>query len=55
MDMVRHAVEFAPPGKILITQTLRDILAGSGAVFDLTRIHIDKRKSEGFSFYTLAG
>jgi len=52
---VRRAVEFAPPMKILLTQTLRDILAGSGVVFDVTRIHLDEKKTESLSYYTLAG
>ena len=51
---VRRAVEFAPPMKILLTQTLRDILAGSGVVFDLRKIHIDEKKTESLSYYTLA-
>lgn len=51
---VRRAVEFAPPMKILLTQTLRDILAGSGVVFDVTRIHLDEKKTENLSYYTLA-
>ncbi len=51
---VRRAVEFAPPLKILLTQTLRDILAGSGVVFDLRKIHIDEKKAESLSYYTLA-
>ncbi len=51
---VRRAVEFAPPMKILLTQTLRDILAGSGVVFDLRTIHIDEKKAESLSYYMLA-
>lgn len=51
---IRRAVEFAPPMKILLTQTLRDILAGSGVVFDLRTIHIDEKKAESLSYYTLA-
>lgn len=50
---VRRAMEFAPPMKILLTQTLRDILAGSGVVFDLRKIHIDEKKAESLSYYTL--
>ena len=53
VDVARRAAEFAPQGKILITQTLRDILAGSGVVFDLRQIHIDKQKSQSMSFYAL--
>lgn len=54
MDTARRAAEFAPQGKILLTQTLRDILAGSGVVFDLRQIHIDKKKPERVSFYALS-
>lgn len=50
---VRRAVEFAPPMKILLTQTLRDILAGSGVIFDLRKIHIDEKKAESLSYYML--
>jgi pimeloyl-ACP methyl ester carboxylesterase/DNA-binding CsgD family transcriptional regulator len=50
---VRRAAELAPQGKILLTQTLRDILAGSGVVFDLRQIHIDAQKSDNVSFYAL--
>ena len=53
VDAARRAAELAPVGKIIITQTLRDILAGSGVVFDLRKIHIDKQKSENTSFYAL--
>jgi hypothetical protein len=51
---VRRAVEVAPPKKILLTQTLRDILAGSGAVFDVTRIHLEADNAESLGYYTLA-
>ncbi len=54
IEVARHAAELAPPGKILLTQTLHDILAGSGVVFDSRRIHFDRNKSERISFYTLA-
>jgi hypothetical protein len=54
MEAARRAAEFTPQGKILLTQTLRDILAGSGMVFDLRQIHIDKQKAESVSLYTLA-
>ena len=53
IEIVRRAAEFAPQGKILVTQTLRDILAGSGVVFDLSQIHIGKKKDENISFYSL--
>lgn len=53
VEAARHAAEFAPQGKIIITQTLRDILAGSGVVFDLRTIHIDNQKPENVSFYAL--
>ena len=51
---VRRAAELAPQGKILLTQTLRDILAGSGVVFDLRQIHIATQKSDTITFYALA-
>jgi len=54
VEIARRAAEFAPQGKILLTQTLRDILAGSGVIFDLRQIHIDQQKAERVSFYTLA-
>ncbi len=53
VDAARRASELAPYGKIIVTQTLHDILAGSGVVFDLRKIHIDKQKSENVSFYAL--
>ena len=53
IEIARRAAEFAPQGKILLTQTLRDILAGSGMVFDLRQIHIDNQRSESISFYAL--
>ena len=54
IDTARRAVEVSSPGKIIVTQTLRDILAGSGVVFNLHQIHIDKHKSETASLYALA-
>ena len=53
VDAARRASELAPEGKIIVTQTLRDILAGSGVVFDLRKIRIDKQKAENVSFYSL--
>jgi len=53
IDIARRAAEFAPQGKILVTQPLHDILAGSGVVFDLRQVHIDKQKAESVSFYSL--
>lgn len=53
VDVARQTAGFSPAGKIIVTQTLRDILAGSGVVFDLRLIHIDKKKTENVSFYTL--
>lgn len=53
IESARRAAEFAPQGKILLTQTLRDILAGSGVVFDLRQIHIDEKKAESAAFYAL--
>ena len=49
----RRAADFAPQGKIIVTQTLRDILAGSGMVFDLRQIYIDSRKTDSVSLYAL--
>lgn len=53
LEIARRAAEFAPQNKVIVTQTLRDILAGSGVVFDLRQIHIDKKKIENVSLYTL--
>jgi len=53
VNVARRAAELAPTGKIIITQTLRDILAGSGVVFDLRQIHIDQQISGSVSFYSL--
>ena len=53
MDTARRATEVTPPGKVIITQTLRDILAGSGVIFDLHQIHIDKKQTEHISLYAL--
>jgi pimeloyl-ACP methyl ester carboxylesterase/DNA-binding CsgD family transcriptional regulator len=54
IDTGRRAAEVAPQGKVIVTKNLRDILAGSGVVFDLRQIHIDKQKSESSSLYALA-
>ncbi len=54
IEVARQAAQVAPPGKVILTQTLRDILAGSGVVFDLRKIHIDEKKAESLSYYTLA-
>ena len=53
VEAARRAAGFAPQGKIIVTQTLRDILAGSGVVFDLRQIHIDSKKTESVSLYAL--
>lgn len=53
IDTGRRAAEVAPQGKVIVTQNLRDILAGSGVVFDLRQIHIDEKKTESVSLYTL--
>ena len=53
IEVARRASVLAPLGKIIVTQTLRDILAGSGVVFDLRQIHIDSKPSESVWFYTL--
>lgn len=53
IETARRAGGMTAGGKIIVTQTLRDILAGSGVVFDLRRIHIDKQKSESVPLYTL--
>lgn len=54
VDASRRAAGLAPEGKIIVTQTLRDILAGSGVVFDLRQIHIDEQKTENVLFYALS-
>jgi hypothetical protein len=54
IEVARRAAQVAPQGKVILTQTLRDILAGSGVVFDLRTIHIDEKKAERLSYYTLA-
>ncbi len=54
VDASQRAAGLAPEGKIIVTQTLRDILAGSGVVFDLRQIHIDKQKPENVLFYALS-
>ena len=54
VEAARRASDFVPQGKIIVTQTLRDILAGSGVVLDLRQIHIDTQGSESVFFYALA-
>jgi hypothetical protein len=54
IDTARRAAEVAAQGKVIVTQNLRDILAGSGVVFDLRQIQIDSQKSESSSLYALA-
>ncbi|MCC7187378.1 MAG: hypothetical protein IT312_01440 [Anaerolineales bacterium] len=54
IEVARRAASVAPQGKITLTQTLRDILAGSGVVFDLRQIHIDEKKTESVLLYALA-
>jgi pimeloyl-ACP methyl ester carboxylesterase/DNA-binding CsgD family transcriptional regulator len=54
IEVARRAAQVAPQGKVILTQTLRDILAGSGVVFDLRQIHIDEKRTESISLYTLA-
>lgn len=53
VDVARRAAKAVPPGKAVLTQTLRDILAGSGVVFDLRQIHVDEKKPDAISLYTL--
>ena len=53
IEIARHAASLAPPEKVLITQTLRDILAGSGVVFDLRQVHIDAKKKDNVSVYAV--
>jgi pimeloyl-ACP methyl ester carboxylesterase/DNA-binding CsgD family transcriptional regulator len=53
IETARRASQVVPPGKIIVTQTLRDILAGSGVVFDLRQIHIDRKKADGALLYAL--
>jgi pimeloyl-ACP methyl ester carboxylesterase/DNA-binding CsgD family transcriptional regulator len=54
VDVARRSADSVPQGKIIITQTLRDILAGSGVVFDLRQIYIDEKKPEIPVVYLLA-
>jgi pimeloyl-ACP methyl ester carboxylesterase/DNA-binding CsgD family transcriptional regulator len=54
IEVARRAAEAPSQGKVVLTQTLRDILAGSGVVFDLRQIHIDKKRFDGVLLYTLA-
>lgn len=54
VDAARRAAEFVPEGRVIVTQTLRDILAGSGVVFDLSQIHIEKQEAVNVSLYTLS-
>jgi pimeloyl-ACP methyl ester carboxylesterase/DNA-binding CsgD family transcriptional regulator len=53
IETARRAGEMATDGRIIVTQTLRDILAGSGVVFDLRQVQIGKKKSESEHLYTL--
>ncbi len=53
IDIARRATEVAPLGKVVVTQTLRDILAGSGVVFDRRQIHVDNKQVESVLLYTL--
>lgn len=53
IETARRATDSAPQGKVIVTQTLRDILAGSGVVFDLRQIHIEKQKSKSAQLFTL--
>ncbi len=54
IKMAEQAAELAPMGKVLITQTLYDILAGSGVVFDSRKIQFSQNKPEYSVLYTLA-
>lgn len=54
IESARQTAEFVPQGKIIITQTLRDILAGSGVVFDLRQVYIDEKKREKLAVYLLS-
>lgn len=51
LEATRHAVAIVPQSKVIVTQTLRDILAGSGVVFDLHQIHIEKQKADTLYLY----
>jgi len=53
VEAARRAAEVAPPDKIIVTQTLRDILAGSGFIFDLRQIHLETQKADSPAFYAL--
>ena len=52
-EIARRAAQAAPSGKIILTQTLRDILAGSGVIFDLRQIHVPGKRSEKGLLYAL--
>ena len=54
VEVARRLADSVPQGKIILTQTLRDILAGSGVVFDLRQIYIDEKKPENLAVYLLA-
>jgi pimeloyl-ACP methyl ester carboxylesterase/DNA-binding CsgD family transcriptional regulator len=54
IEVARRAAQVTSQGRVIVTQTLRDILAGSGVVFDLRRIHIATKKPENVSLYELA-
>ena len=53
-DIAHKAVELASDGEILLTQTLRDILAGSKLIFKSQHSHPDLRLLENMAFYALA-
>ena len=54
IETARRAVEAAPDDKVIVTQTLRDILAGSGVVFDLRKIQFNAPRADSLSLYTLS-
>lgn len=54
VEAARQSAEYTPAGRVIVTQTLRDILAGSGVVFDLQQIYIENQKTENISFFTLS-
>lgn len=53
IKFARQIVKSVPQGKIIITQTLRDILAGSGVVFDLHQVYVDEKKHNKSAVYLL--
>ena len=53
LEIVAHIAEQAEPGEVLISRTLRDILAGSDFVFASREVNSHSPLLEGFPIYTL--